>query len=181
MKPAALSEKPHSDVRFEEFAKLPFGSPMKDIFDRFGDPKDAVYLPDTHTYVFIYQNVPGRPQRYYFGFDRQDKRLTSKTYEPLSGEPAASFERMKTYFKEAELYSPPVSMCDSHYPRNEGLVWVWGTGVTMQIHPIYHTVESISWGPVEQKPRSPAQLPTGCPPKGPVAQPEEIESPRSLL
>jgi hypothetical protein len=173
--------KPHSDVRFEEFSKIPLGMTISDVFSRFGNPQSAAFLPDADDYLLIYQNQPDGPQRYYFEFDREHKKLVGKTYEPLPGEEIKSFERLKAQFVGAEFYSPPLSMCDSHYSRNEGLVWIWGTGITLRVHPERMTVDSISWGPIEAKPRSPAQLPTGCPPPGPQAPARLIENPRSLL
>jgi hypothetical protein len=179
-KPTVQLSQPRSDVRFDEFSQLPLGISIKDVFSRFGDPLKAYFSPKDNAYGLVYRNVPTQPERYFLWFDHESKKLISKTYEPLPTEKENSYQEVQAHFKGAEFYSPPVSMCGSHYARNEGLVYIWGTGVTLDLHPKTHEVMSISWGPVEQKPRSPAQLPDGCPHGRPVPA-EAIENPRTLL
>ena len=71
-------------------------------------------------------------------------------------------------------------MCGSHYTLNAGTAFLLGTGVSLTIHPQSETVQAVSWGPVQPKPRHPAQLPDGCP-KGPNIMAEEIADPLALI
>jgi len=107
---------------------------MKDIVSRFGEPQSAYYLPDMGNYILAYQNNPAHPHRFFFGFDHA-KVLDGKSYEPLSVERTKLFKELKEIYKDSEFYSPPVSMCGSHFPMNDGLVYILGTGVTLRLPP----------------------------------------------
>jgi hypothetical protein len=172
---------PQSQNAFEKFSQVPFGSSIQSIFESYGEPQKAYFISDSDAYLLVYQREPKHPQRYYFEFDRTSKKLTGKTFEPLSNEKEYSYPALQTRFKSAEFYSPPRSMCNSHYVMNEGLVFIWGTGVSLYVDPRTKTVGSVTWGPIQEKPRNPAELPDGCPHGGKPTPAKPIENPRSLL